>query len=94
MSSENINFNTQVIYDIKDAELKAINHVITTFIEVNLNKMSLWFINVIQCTAIVTILDRNNLLKYRKNIVKDKRTPNWQIHLEEKSIISNIRYLL
>ena len=94
MSLENINFNTQVIYNIKDTELKAINHVITTYIENNLNEMSLWFINVIQCTAIVTILDRNNLLKYRENIVKDKRTPNWQIHLEEKSIISNVRYLL
>ena len=94
MSLENINFNTQVIHNIKDTELKAINHVITTYIENNLNEMSLWFINVIQCTAIVTILDKNNLSKYRENIVKDKRTPNWQIHLEEKSIISNVRYLL
>ena len=51
--------------------------------------MSFWLINVIQYTAIVTILDRNNLLKYCKNIVKDKRTPNWQIHLEEN--INNIR---
>ena len=51
--------------------------------------MSLWLINIIQYTAIVTIIDRSNLLKYRKNIVKDKRTPNWQIHLEEK--INNIR---
>ena len=76
MSLENINFNTQVIYNINDIELKAINHVITNFIENNLDKMSLWLINVIQYTAIVTILDRNNLLKYPKNIVKDKRTPN------------------
>ena len=38
--------------------------------------MSLWFITVIQYTATVTIRDKNNLLKYRKNIVKDKRTPN------------------
>ena len=76
MSLENRNFNTQVIYNIKDAELKAINHVITNFIQNNLDKTSLWLINVIQYTAIVTILDRNNLLKYRKNIVKDKRTPN------------------
>ena len=38
--------------------------------------MSLWLINVIQYITIVTILDRNNLLKYRKNIVKDKRTPD------------------
>ena len=89
MSLENRNFNTQVIYNINDIELKAINHVITNFIENNLDKMSLWLINVIQYTAIVTILDRNNLLKYPKNIVKDKRTPNWQIHLEEK--INNIR---
>ena len=76
MSLENRNFNTQVIYNINDIELKAINHVITNFIENNLDKMSLWLINVIQYTAIVTILDRNNLLKYPKNIVKDKRTPN------------------
>ena len=51
--------------------------------------MSLWFINVIQYAAIVTILDRSNLLKYFKNIVENKRTPNWKIHLEEK--INNIR---
>ena len=89
MSIENRNFNTQVIYNIKDIELEAINDVITTFVENNLDKMSLWFIDVIQYTAIVTILDRNNLLKYRKNIVKDKRTATWQIHLEEK--INNIR---
>ena len=89
MSIDNRNFNTQVTYNIKDIELKAINDVIATFIENNLDKMSLWFIDVIQYTAIVTILDRNNLLKYRKNIVKDKRTATWQIHLEEK--INNIR---
>ena len=78
-----------MIYNIKDKELKAINHVIINFIENNLNKVSLCLINVIQYTAIVTILDRNSLLKYRKNIVKNKRTPNWQIHLEEE--INNIR---
>ena len=78
-----------MIYNVKDIELKAINHVITNFIENNLVKMSLWFINVIQYTAIVTILDRNNVSKYHKNIVKDKRAPNWQIHLEKK--INNIR---
>ena len=75
MSLENRNLNTQVIYNIKDIELKTINHVISNFIE-NLEKMSLWFITVIQYTATVTIRDKNNLLKYRKNIVKDKRTPN------------------
>ena len=32
--------------------------------------MSPWFSNVIQYTVIVPILDRNNFLKYRKNIVK------------------------
>ena len=46
-------------------ELKAINHVITHFIENNLNEMSLWLINLIQYTAIVTILDGNHLLKDR-----------------------------
>ena len=89
MSLENINFNTEVICNIKVIQLKAINHVSTSFIENNLDKMSLLFINVIKQTAIVTILDRNNLLKYRNNIVKDKRTPTWQIHLEEK--VNNIR---
>ena len=64
MSLENRNFNTQVIYNIKDIELKPINHVITTFIEDNLDRKSLWFMNVIQYIAIFTILDRN------KNIVK------------------------
>ena len=63
MSVENRNFNTQVIYNIKGIELKAVNHVMTTFIETNLDKMSLWFFNVIQYRAIATILDRNNLLK-------------------------------
>ena len=63
MSVENRNFNAQVIYNIKGIELKAVNHVMTTFIETNLDKMSLWFFNVIQYRAIATILDRNNLLK-------------------------------
>ena len=63
MSVENRNFNTQVIYNIKGTELKAVNHVMTTFIETDLDKMSLWFFNVIQYRAIATILDRNNLLK-------------------------------
>ena len=58
MSLENRNFNTHVTYNIKDLELKAINDVITNFIENNLDKMSLWLINVIQYTAIVTILDK------------------------------------
>ena len=53
-------------------------------------KTSLWFISIIQYTTIVTILDRNNLLRYCENIAKDKRTPNWQIHLEEK--INNTRH--
>ena len=60
MSLENRNLNTQVIYNIKDIELKTINHVISNFIE-NLEKMSLWFITVIQYTATVTIRDKNNL---------------------------------
>ena len=60
MSLENKNLNTQVIYNIKDIELKTINHVISNFIE-NLEKMSLWFITVIQYTATVTIRDKNNL---------------------------------
>ena len=63
MSVENRNLNTQVIYNIKDIELKAINHVMTTFIGTDLDKMSLWFFNVIQYRAIATILDRKNLLK-------------------------------
>ena len=63
MSVENRNFNTQVIYNIKDIELKAINHVMTTFIGTDLDKMSLWSFNVIQYRAIATILDRKNLLK-------------------------------
>ena len=36
MSIENRNFNTQIIYSIKDIELKTINHVITNFIKNNL----------------------------------------------------------
>ena len=63
MSVENRNLNTQVIYNIKDIELKAINHVMTTFIGTDLDQMSLWFFNVIQYRAIATILDRKNLLK-------------------------------
>ena len=69
-NSENRNFNTHVICNIEDIELKAINHLITNFIENNLDKMSLWLVNVIQYTTIVTILDRNNLLKYHINIVR------------------------
>ena len=40
MSLQNRNFNTQVIYNIKDIELKAINHVPTNFNENNLDEMS------------------------------------------------------
>ena len=36
MSIENRNFNTQIIYSIKDIELKTIDHVITNFIKNNL----------------------------------------------------------
>ena len=61
MSLQNRNLNTEVTYNIKDIELRATNHVITNFIENNLDKMSLWFINVIQYTTTATILDRNNL---------------------------------
>ena len=48
MSLENKNFNTEVICNIKVIQLKAINHVSTSFIENNLDKMSLLFINVIK----------------------------------------------
>ena len=71
MSLENRNFNTEVICNIRDIELKAINHVMTNFIENNVDKMTVWVINVIQYTAIVKILDRTNLSKYHKNIFKD-----------------------
>ena len=88
-SLESRNFNTQVIYNIKDEEWKAINHVIDNFIERNSDRITLWLINVMQYAAIITLLDRYNLLKDRKNVVKNIRTPNWQKFLEEK--INNIR---
>ena len=94
MSLENRNFNTHVTYNIKDLELKAINDVITNFIENNLDKMSLWLINVIQYTAIVTILDRNNLLKHRKKWLKIKEDLIGRSTPRKRSIISDVRNLL
>ena len=82
-----------MIYSIKDVELIAIYHVIM-FIESNLDKMSLWSINVIQYTAIVTILDRNNLLKHRKKWLKIKEDLIGRSTPRKRSIISDVRNLL
>ena len=82
-----------MIYNIRDIELIAIYHVIM-FIESNLNKMSLWLINVIQYTAIVTILDRNNLLKHRKKWLKIKEDLIGRSTPRKRSIISDVRNLL
>ena len=82
-----------MIYNIRDIELIAIYHVIM-FIESNLDKMSLWLINVIQYTAIVTILDRNNLLKHRKKWLKIKEDLIGRSTPRKRSIISDVRNLL
>ena len=82
-----------MIYSIKDVELIAIYHVIM-FIESNLDKMSLWSINVIQYTAIVTILDRNNLLKHRKKWLKIKEDLIGRSTPRKRSVISDVRNLL
>ena len=83
------NFKTQVIYHIKDHEWKALNYVIAEFIDNNSERMNLWLLNVIQYAAIVTILDRYNLLKERKHYARKTETPRWQKIIEEK--INNLR---
>ena len=51
--------------------------------------MCLWTLNGVQYAAIITILDKNNLLKERKHCAKPPQAPKWEKILGDN--INNIR---
>ena len=57
------NFETQVNFNIKEVELQLMNRIIKHFINHQKEIISLWTINVIQYSAIIALLDYNNILK-------------------------------
>ena len=83
------NFNTPVITEVNDDEWKAINHVIDSFINERLTDINLWKLNVTQYAAILTILERHDMLKENTKTKGVKRIPRWRVFLEQK--INNIR---
>ena len=50
-------------YNIKEVELQLMNCIIKDFINHQKEIISLWTISVIQCSAIIALLDYNNALK-------------------------------
>ena len=51
---------TQVNYNKKGVELQLMNCIIKDFINYQKGIISLWTINVIQCSEIIALLDHNN----------------------------------
>ena len=88
------NFDTQVNYNIKEVELQLMNRIIKDFINHQKEIISLWTINVIQYSAIIALLDYNNVLKgiTAKN---EKIPPRWKVFLNNKinSIRRKISYI-
>ena len=77
-------YNSNVVYNISTDEWNAINRVIKEHLDLFKDPASLWNINVIQYSAVITLLERHNLLRERKNITTEKPVPNWQKHADEK----------
>ena len=67
------NFDTQVNYNIKEVELQLMNCIIKDFINHQKEIISLWKISVIQYSAIIALLDYNNVLK--ELTYKNKKVP-------------------
>ena len=77
-------YECKVTYAIKEDEWSAINIVIREYIENTNGLVDLWLINVIQYSAIVTLLEKHNQLKVRKKVFKTRDKPSWLKHIEEK----------
>ena len=58
-------------------------------------EVDLWLINVAQYSAIVTLLEKHNQLKERKNVFRAREKPSWQKHFEGKiaSLQRKISYI-
>ena len=72
-----------IYYNISTNEWKIVNKVIHDFI-ISLGEVNLWIINVIQYSAIVTLLNRHNKLNIRKEPKSRGGIPTWIIHRNEK----------
>ena len=86
------NFETQVNFNIKEVELQLMNRIIKHFINHQKEIISLWTINVIQYSAIIALLDYNNVLK---EITAEKTPRRWNVFLNNKinSIRRKISYI-
>ena len=74
---------------ITNQECNAMNVIIHEFLSNTDEPVDLWLINVLQYSAIVTLLEKHNQLKERKHVLKARGKPNWQKHCEEK--IANLQ---
>ena len=88
------NFETQVNFSIKEVELQLMNRIIKDFINHQKEIISLWTINVIQYSAIIALLDYNNVLK-EITAENQKTPPRWNVFLNNKinSIRRKISYI-
>ena len=86
---EERNYDAKNLQRITQDKCRIANHIIETFISGNKITTDLWNVNVIQCCAVLAVLDKNDSLK--EEITKaDKHTkPRWLDFHEQK--INNIR---
>ena len=75
---EERNYNIPINYNISNNEWKIVNKVVHDFI-ISIEEVNLWIINVIQYSAIVTVLSRHNKLNTRKEPKKKETPPKWII---------------
>ena len=81
-------------FNIKEVELQLMNRIIKHFINHQKEIISLWTINVIQYSAIIALLDYNNVLK--EITAENQKTPRrWNVFLNNKinSIRRKISYI-
>ena len=69
---------------IPNEEINAMNVIIHEFLNSMDVQIDLWLINVVQYSAIITLLEKHNQLKERKHVLKPSGKPNWQKHCEER----------
>ena len=69
---------------ITNEETEAMNFIVHGFLNDTDEPVDLWLINVVQYSAIITLLERHDQLKERKHFQKPRGKPNWQKHHEQK----------
>ena len=79
---EDRNYNIPIYYNISNDEWKIVNKVVHDFI-ISIEEVNLWIINVIQYSAIVTVLSRHNKLNTRISLRENKqhKTGNCIYHI-------------